>query len=468
MTPEIADTAQRAGERMRVPEPWDLLGQKLRRYEVYFDGTEIETVRGPIIVEGVGLRVFRPRGESTAVGFQGTTDLSAPGLAALGESAERLAGYATFPAKQVELPSDQSIPSGSAEVLDPALWADPVARVKEYVDALLSAFPSSGDPAPSFGSLKATLIENSITNSQGLSVRYGETLAELEVAVKSAGGPEGAAPGEYWLSRELRRLESAPLSAEVATWCQRASDVRRAKQPHSGQLSVGLPASLLAEILPAALEGRFSGAGRLRKIAVEAGSQQASDSITLYQDPTVPWSIGSSPRDDEGTPTSVVPLLERGVVSGLFYDCLHAAAFDLPSNGSAARTTDYGRKEWLRFSHRPVPHISTIAIRPGDGGPDPELIESVKDGIWIDQLGWPNPNTVSSAFGGEIRIGYRIQNGRITEPVRGGTLGGLTFAAPGTPSLLGSVAALGSAPTLVGNVFAPSMVVAGLTVSGEG
>ena len=468
MSAEGGETAQSAAASLSSDAPWELFGQRLRRYEVYFDGRQIETVRGPIRVEGVGLRLFRPKEGQMSVGFQATTDLSGPGLRAMQTEAERLTRYATFPAARVGLPTADSPTPHDIAVVDPALWSDPVARVEGYVQALLSSFPAGGEPGPSFGSLKATLIENSFVNSERRSARYPETRVELEVAVKSSGGPEGRPPGEYWITREMRRLEPSRLSEDVATWCERARDVRRAKSPPSGRIPVGLPPGLLSEILPGALGARFSGAGRLRKIAVEPGSRVASESVSLTNDPTVPWALGSVPLDDEGSAPTTVPLIERGRVGELFYDCLHAAAFDRPSSGAASRLDAYGRKEWLRFDQRPTPAIATLVIPPGGGGPEPELLEQIDDGVWVDQLGWPRPDAVSSSFGGEIRIGYRVRHGRIVEPVRGGTVGGLTFAPPETPSLLGSVRAIGSVPRLIGQVYAPPIVVDGLMVSGEG
>jgi len=463
-----AETAQKAAASVSLPGPWEIFGQRLRHYELYFDGRKVETVRGPIYVEGVGLRVFRAKEGGVSVGFQASTDLSAQGLSAMAQDAERLATFALFPAKSVDLPARAPAGAAEAPILDPALWDDPVKRVQDYAAALLASFPAGGEPAPSFGSIKATLVENSIINSAGLSASYSETSAELETAVKSSGGPEGAPPGEYWVTRDIRRLDPKELPGQVEAWCQRARDVRRAKQPPSGQLPIGLPTSLLAEILPAALAGRFSGSGKLRKIAVEPGTAVARPTVTVHDDPSVPWAIGSAPFDDEGSTPQRVPLIEKGTVGDLVYDCLHAGAFDVRSTGGGGRLSEFGRREWLRFTTRPSPVLSTLVIGAGSDGSDAEVIEGVEDGVWIDQLGWPNPDMVSSAFGGEIRIGYRIRHGRLTEPVRGGTMGGLTFASPDTPSLLGSVRAIGSTATLVGRVLSPPLVVEGLTVSGEG
>ncbi len=73
---------------------------------------------------------------------------------------------------------------------------------------------------------------------------------------------------------------------------------------------------------------------------------------------------------------------------------------------------------------------------------------------------------MSASFGGEIRIGYRIRSGKIAEPVRGGTVGGVVFAPPGTRSLLANVEALGSRVELSDALAAPPVLVRPLTVAG--
>jgi hypothetical protein len=51
--------------------------------------------------------------------------------------------------------------------------------------------------------------------------------------------------------------------------------------------------------------------------------------------------------------------------------------------------------------------------------------------------------------------------------VRGGTIGGTVVAPPGTPSLLTSVAAIGSKARLVDDLSSPTLLVKTLTVGGE-
>ena len=121
----------------------------------------------------------------------------------------------------------------------------------------------------------------------------------------------------------------------------------------------------------------------------------------------------------------------------------------------------------MRFTHTPSPANSTLVVEAGTDGTDAELAEIAGDGIWLQQLGWASPDPISGAFGGEIRIGYRIRNGKIAEPVRGGTIGGTVVAPPGTPSLLTSIAAIGSKARLVDDLSSPTLLVKTLTVAGE-
>lgn len=465
MSASAPDTAQRASAEVHLAAPWEVFGQRLRRYEIYFDGDHIETTRGPIALEGVGLRVFRPVDGKIGVGFQATTDLRGEGLRTAASTAEESAKTAVFSASHVELPSHAPRIAQGTEVCSVELWERPDESVQEFVHELLEAFASSSDVRPSFGSLKATLSETSIVNSEGLSTGYVATEAELEFAVKASGGAEGRPPGEYWVTREMRQLDRGQIPTWATTWAERARDVRRARSPPSGSVPVGLPPALLNEVLPFAFAVRFSGSGRLRKMHFEAGQGVASETVTVRQDPTVPWSFGSSPLDDEGAASSPVSLIESGKSAELLYDALYGAAFDRRTNGAAFRTTPFGRTDWHRFTHKPIPAVGTITLSPGDARSDAELIEGVEDGVWIDQLGWPNPDPYAGSFGGEIRIGYRIHRGKLAEPIRGGTLGGLVFAPVETPSLLGRIRAAGARAQLVGRTLAPSVVVDGLTVA---
>ena len=459
-----SDLAFRLAERIRAEPPWEVIGERARRYEVHFRGHEVELERGPLAVEGFGIRVLRRHGEATGTGFQASTDLSPEGLAAAVGDAEAISRHAEFPAPSVELPDDGQSPP-EVPLVDPKLWNDPTESLRAYVSALLAPFAGRAGILPTFGSVRATLSEVTIANSSGLRVGFNGTNVDLEVAVKAFGGPEGTPPGEYWVTDEARRLAPERFPAGVDAWCRYAADVRRAKQPPTGELPVILPPDVLEGILPAGLGFRLSGVARLRKLAPTVGTQIGRENISLTDDGTYPWGAGSAPYDDEGLPRRRRTLVEHGKVVGHLYDSLYGAAFKVPSTANAARSA-VGPSTDLKFAHAPVPALSTLLLAPGTGGSLAELCEAAGEGILVQQLGWARPDAFTGAFGGEIRIGYRVRGGKIAEPVRGGTVGGTMFAAPGLPSLLASTVEIGNEPSLTGRLVSPAVLVRPLSVAG--
>ena len=460
-------TAARVAERIRAPEPWEVFAERSRRYEVHLNGTVVELIRGPIVVEGYGIRLLRSREGQTGRGFQASTDLSDAGVRAAVDVAERVAQHSVFPAKDVALPSGSSPGGPSIELVDADLWTNPMGTLDRFVAALTSGFEGRPNELLSFGSVRGALHETSIANSSGLRVAYRHTEVEYEAAVKGIGGPEGPPPGEYWVNGSSRKVEDRKVTEEVPRWCTYAQDVRRAVGPPTGDLPIVLPPSVLSTILPIVLGVRLSGGARLRQMAPTPGAAIAAESVTIYDDGRYPWAEGSAPVDDEGTPRSRRPLVRDGKVGDLLYDALHGAAFNTPSTGSASRVGGAGLRIPQRFLRAPTPTTSTIVVEAGTGGTDAELVEAAGEGIWVQQLGWAFPDPLSGAFGGEIRIGYRIRGGKLAEPVRGGTVGGIVMAPPGETSMLTSIAAVGSTAELCGELATPSILVRPLVVAGE-
>ncbi|MCI4349330.1 MAG: TldD/PmbA family protein [Thermoplasmata archaeon] len=462
-----ADTALRVADRIRRRRstPWDVFGESIQRYEVHLNGKAVEMSRGPIHLEGYGIRDIEPREGSVGVGFSASTDLSNEGVDRTLAEAERARPFASFPAKSLELPSGDARPP-EVDTIDRDLWDRPEATLAGLVQALLAPFDRSNGAAPSFGSIRATLSEETIANSNGLERKFARTSVELEFAVRSAKGPEGSPPGEYWVNRLLGRIDPKAIGSEVEVWCRKAGEVRHAKPPPSGDLDVVLPSDVLADILPAILGFRLGGAAALRGMMPIPGTVVGSPGLELYDDGLLPHAPASGPCDDEGWPQYRRHLLHQGEVTAPLYDALHAGALGQPPSASARRDP-IAFASWFRFSNAPSPGPSTLVIPPGSGGSEREMAEAVGDGLWVDQLGYAFPDPISSAFGGEIRLGHRIVGGKIGEPVRGGTVGGQLLARPGEHSLLSSVVHIGSESRLNARLFGPDLAIEGLTVAGE-
>ncbi|MCI4323898.1 MAG: TldD/PmbA family protein [Thermoplasmata archaeon] len=450
--------------RAAATAPWEVYAQRATRHEIHFNGDQIELVRGPLATHGYGLRLFRPAEKSIRVGFAASNQFDAGAIDRTVQRAEAAAQYASFPASKVELPgSAPSLPSLS--IVDERFQADPAGTLDAFVAGLLAAFETTPRGVPSFGSIRATLAESSIANSEGLSAQFASTEAELEVAVKASGGPEGAPPGEFWVNRSARRVAEADLGVDVPTWVKLAEDMRRARAPSTGPQTVVFPADVLADIVPPVLGFRLSGPAELRQMGTTVGTAIAPPAVTVWDDGRLPWGTGTQPIDDEGTPEVRRALVENGVVSAHLYDSLHGAALGHPATGSALRGGGLGAA-WYRFASGLSVSPTNLVIPPGPGGDVSELAEQVGEGIWLTQLGFPFPDPVAGTFGGEIRAAYRIHGGKIGEPLRGGTVGGPVLGPTLEGTLLGGVRAIGSRATLVGSFHAPPLLVDGVGVAG--
>jgi predicted Zn-dependent protease len=459
--------AFRVADRLAGKEPWEVFGERIRRYEIHLAGDRVEMTRGPIALEGYGVRVFRSRDSAIGIGYQASNDPSDAGVRAASEDAERAARFASFPAAHFELPTGRGATGGIVEVMDRGLWEYPMDSLDVYVAALRAAFEGRKQVGLSFGSVRATLSEVSICNSVGLRTGYGHTTVEVELGVKSFGGPEGPPPGEYWVNDADRRLLPGELETRVTKWCRFAEDVRRGRPPPTGEVAVVLPPPVLAGILPTVFGGRFTGSARLRQVAATPGARLGTELATIHDDGRLPWAPMSSPVDDEGVPQRRRTLLDHGAVSDILYDCIHAGTFDERSTGNGFRGVSYGFRNWYRFLQPPTVSPSTIALEEGTGGSDDEIVEAAHDGIWIQQIGWSSPDPLTGAFGGEIRLGYRIRDGKLAESIRGGTVGGLALAPEGAPSLLTRLEAIGSHAEFSEPVSSPPVLVRSLAVAGE-
>jgi len=451
--------------RAKAQPAWEVYGERARRYELHLSGARTEMIRAPVEVEGFGLRLFRPRDEQMGVGSAASTSLSETAVLAALSEAEAVAQHSRFPARRVELPGTAGHPA-SVEIVDREAWEHPVEAIQRVSHALTGPLDGRPGLAPSFGSVRLTLYDTTLTNSAGLHRRFSHTIVDYEFAVQSSGDAGGAPPGEHWVNSRARRLPSdAELAREVERWATLARDMRTAQAPATGATRVILPPSVLADILPTIVGFRMSGASQLRQMAPPVGSTVGAPSVTIRDDGLLAYGLGTAPCDDEGTSQSRRTLVEAGVAQGGLQDLLHAAALGESSTGNGRRDAPLF-PSWFHFTEGVGPAPTTLALAAGDGGTDAELMEACGDGIWIDQLGYAFPDPLSGAFGGEIRSAYRIRGGHRAEPLRGGTLGGIVFAPPGESSLLTSIRALGSRPEIAGALQAPAVLVEGMTVAG--
>jgi TldD protein len=141
------------------------------------------------------------------------------------------------------------------------------------------------------------------------------------------------------------------------------------------------------------------------------GKQVANQIVTIFDDPTIPHSRGSMNVDDEGIVPMKTPLIDRGTLVGFLQDRLSAKLMGMSPNG-------HGRR--MSFRYAPIPRMANTVLAPGDAKPD-EIIRSVKKGFFAETYQGGQVSD-SGKFTFSVNMGYLIEDGKLTRPVKNATL----------------------------------------------
>lgn len=245
--------------------------------------------------------------------------------------------------------------------------------------------------------------------------------ARLESGFYGCGGRKNftdfIAP-EYW-----RKAADAALRQALVNL--------RAEPAPAGRFDVvlanGWPGVMLHEAVGHGLEGDFH---RKKTSAFSGlmGEQIAAKGVTVIDDGSIAEKRGSLNIDDEGTPAARNVLIENGKLVGLMQDRLNARLMNM-------RPTGNGRRE--SYACPPMPRMTNTMMLNGDKTAE-EIISSVKNGIYCVSFGGGQVDITSGKFVFECTEAYRIENGKVTAPIKGATLIGSGAEAMKRISMIGN------------------------------
>jgi len=194
------------------------------------------------------------------------------------------------------------------------------------------------------------------------------------------------------------------------------------------------------------------------------GTQIASKIVNAVDDGTNLGEWGSMNVDDEGTPSKCNVLIENGILKSYLVDKKNSKKMNHPITGSS-------RRESYKFTT--TSRMTNTYFLNGTSTFD-EIIKSVDYGLFACKMGGGSVNPATGEFNFAVSVGYLIENGKITKPVRGATLVG------SGPEVLMNIEMIGdnlkcshgmcgsesgSIPTNVGQ---PTIKVSHITVGGKG
>jgi TldD protein len=176
-------------------------------------------------------------------------------------------------------------------------------------------------------------------------------------------------------------------------------------------LSSGWPGVMLHEAVGHGLEGDFN-RKKTSAFAGLMGQQVAAKGVTVVDDGTIAERRGSLTIDDEGTPTNRNVLIEDGKLVGYMQDRQNARLMGVAPTGN-------GRRE--SYAHQPMPRMTNTYMTEGPHTPE-EIIASVKNGVYAVSFGGGQVDITSGKFVFGCTEAYMIEDGKVTQPIKGAML----------------------------------------------
>ena len=335
----------------------------------------------------------------------------------------------------------------------------------------IDAFARARDPriAQVAASLVGERREVEILRADGRLIRDIRPLARLNVQITveangrretGSSGAGGRAGFEAWITPERwkEQVEEALRQALVnldAVDCP------------AGEMDVvlgpGWNGILLHEAVGHGLEGDFNRKGT-SAFSGRIGERVAAPGVTVFDDGAIEGRRGSLTVDDEGTPTSRTVLIEDGILRGYMHDRQSARLMGLAPTGNGRRQS---------YAHIPMPRMTNTGMLAGASS-QAEMIASVKRGLYCASFGGGQVDITNGKFVFQCTEAFLIEDGKITQPVKGATLIGDGPSALTRVTMIGDdfafdpgigVCGKGGQGVPVG-VGQPSLKITGLTVGG--
>jgi PmbA protein len=291
-----------------------------------------------------------------------------------------------------------------------------------------------------------------LVNSQGLDCGYLDTTLGCSLSADWVRGDDFLSVYDGQTQRDS--LAPRALAQEVIQrlhWARENAPIETGRMPI---LFTSKAADMLWGTVQAALsskqvlEGASPWSDRLNEPVI-------SEDITLLQHPAQgPFSC---PFDDEGTPTRPITFIESGVLKLFYTDRTTGRTLGSGTTGNGFRPG---------LGSYPTPGLFNFIVQPGAlarnnlGKSLHKLIASMEDGLIIDQMLGGGAG-ISGDFSINVDLGYRVKQGMVLGRVKDTMVSGNVYTA------LKQILELGDDADWNGSCYTPSLIVAGLSVTGR-
>lgn len=410
---------------------------------------------------GVGIRVLK--GEQTGYGY--TSDLTFEGMS---QAAHTAAAIASEGGKVKIAPLKAR--SNALQVYD---LERPFAEssLSSRMSLLRQTYDSAQAYHPKIEKVRVSLRDDIqyalIANSEGLLASDTRPQVRLIASVTAADGSKrstGVSTAGGRVGSAFFSVERTPkvIGREAAA---EAIELLDAVDPRPGDQMVVLDSGQSGVMVHEAVGHPLEADSNRKKSSVfwdKLNQRVANPLVTIYDDPTIPHFRGSHNMDDEGTLPRKITLIEEGKLVGFLQDRLSAKLMNMAPSG-------HGRRDG--FENIPLPRMANTNLARGESDPE-EIVRSVKRGFFAKTYQGGMVQS-SGKFTFSVNMGYLIEDGKLTAPVKNATLIGsilevlpnVTMVGNDMGTFLGTCGKGGQrAPVTAGT---PTLKVGSMTVGGR-
>ncbi|PKK84220.1 MAG: hypothetical protein CVT49_04435 [candidate division Zixibacteria bacterium HGW-Zixibacteria-1] len=335
------------------------------------------------------------------IGVTATGDLSDTGIRKAIDDCEKIMGYmapdekfVSFPVQEQKPPERKYVIPGTAD-FGPKERADVVEKIDRV--GLKGNLKASG----------AFRIEHNglaIVNSLGMERFFTGNNAQLSLTMSGERGNSGWA---MEFNRDASQIDFHNMAKKAVEKAVRSIDPISIED---GQYTVILEPAAVGQLL---LLLSFMGFGcktfyqQRSFMAGKISEKIAGDNFSVGEDTDDP-DFNYCPFDYEGVIRKNVPLIEKGVATGVVYNSYYANLMETASTGHALPpTNNYG------------PYPKTLSVAPGNSRID-EMIKSTEKGIYITHFWYLNfLNPMRTMVTGTTLDGtFLIENGAVSRPIK--------------------------------------------------
>lgn len=293
-------------------------------------------------------------------------------------------------------------------------------ELKSKIESIKTAYEAAQSYDSKITKVSASMVDEiqhiTIANSEGLLVSDIRPQARLTVSAnaelngrRSSGYHNGG--GRIGMNFYEKVKTPKEIGERAA---HEALELLKAENADPGEQMVVLSKDQSGVMIHEAVGHPLEADANWKKTSImwdKMGQQVATPLVTIHDDATIRDYRGSLNIDDEGTQVGDVPLIEKGKLVGFLNDKLSANIMGKKLNG-------HGRRQ--SYKHPPIPRMNNTILDQGDSSPE-DIIKSVKKGFYaVTYQGGMVNNTGEFTF--SVNLGYKIEDGKLTKPLKNATL----------------------------------------------